>query len=59
MKKQHGGKRAGSGRPAIADKKVTTTVSLPQWLLSKLDEIGGTRSKKVEDALKSHFDLSE
>lgn len=59
MKKQHGGKREGAGRPATEGKKVTTTVSLPQWLLTKLDNIGGTRSKKVEDALKSHFDLSE
>ena len=59
MKKQHGGKREGAGRPATEGKKVTVTVYLPQWLLSKLDEIGDTRSKKVEDALKAHFDLSE
>ena len=61
MKKQHGGKREGAGRPGVTGsaKKITTTVSLPQWLLTKLDEFEGTRSAKVEIAIKHYFNLSE
>ena len=61
MTGNHGGKRMGSGRPKKSDeeKRATTTVSLPQWLLTQLDEIGGTRSSKVQLALASHFGLSE
>ena len=61
MKKQHGGKREGAGRPVVPEssKKVTTTVSLPQWLLTKLDEFEGTRSAKVEVAIKYFYQLEE
>ena len=61
MKKQHGGKREGAGRPGVPEssKKITTTISLPQWLLTRLDEIGGTRSAKVEKAIVHYFDIAE
>jgi len=51
----------GAGRPITEEgyKKITTTVSLSQWVLLHLAQIDGNRSEKVEAALIAHFKLKE
>lgn len=48
-KKLHGGKRSGSGRPSVNDKKITLTIYPRQ---SDVDRVGGI-DKAKEIALKS------
>jgi hypothetical protein len=54
---QHGGKRAGAGRPPKEDgKAVTIAVTVPDDLAASLDSFakakGWTRSKAVTEALR-------
>ena len=58
-KKQHGGKRAGAGRPAMDPEERTTTiaVSMPTRLVERLDAVaeqqGWNRSEAVREAVQA------
>ena len=56
---KHGGKREGAGRPPASDaeKMVTRSVRLPQWMLDQLDEIDGDRSWLIRMAVASFYKL--
>lgn len=53
----HGGKREGAGRPFVNEdlKRNTMPVRIPQWLISVIDSLDGSRGKVVEEAvIKAH-----
>lgn len=52
-KKKHGGKRSGSGRPSIEDKKITLTIYPRQ---SQVEKVGGKdKAREIAlSALKTH-----
>lgn len=50
-KKQHGGRRAGSGRPAN-DRNIMVGVRLSQEAVDKLNRLTNNRSEYIENLIK-------
>ena len=63
-KKQHGGKREGSGRPTDPEgRAVMVSVSIPEGLVADLDVLAASkswgRSKAVTEALRAFLKRKE
>ena len=51
MVANHGGKRAGAGRPVTDNAKVAVTVRLPSWLVDWLRGQADSQAVQIERAL--------
>ena len=59
MNNNHGGKRAGSGRKTVIDKKIPVSYKLPEYIIEFLREhkrtTGQSAAQTIEDCINHYY----
>jgi len=57
--KNRGGAREGAGRKKVSvdQRRITTSVTLPRWMVKELDKLGNNRTLLIEQAVLKTYNL--